>query len=583
MNRTLVTRCCAILLAAGLAACSGGSQSALPTAAGSGAGSLQIVVPFAAAGGVGSKKPAYVSSGTQSVKVVAQPNAGCATCTAGGQTIAANLNASSPNCASGANGLTCTIAFALAPGSYTLDISTYSGTVSGGNPGGALLSQDQAVPLTIASGANSVVTATLDGVPARFDLTPTQGALVRASANGYYHAEAWNAPMTISIITRDATGAAIIGPGAPTYSATFNNAGNNWTNVAINGGTITATSPNYRQATLVVNASAVSPACQTAGAVCSATININMDQEMAVASRPNNSVVIFLLGVPNAPVATVTQGVSSPNDALFDGNGDLFVNNTGNNTVTEYAPPYTGAPVATISNGVSSPQAIAIDRFTADVAVANFGNNTVSVYTPPYTGAPGVVASGIHQPNGVAFDPIAGDLFVANGGNNTVTGYPAPFGGQAATTTIAQGLNAPSALHFMFNVAGDLYVAGGGSIQQYHRPFNGASPAVSIVSTASAPVSKPYTIDYSGATDQIIEADPFAQRVNIYPLNSATATYSLQISPNPQCAILDQDGSLYVCNYAFTEIQAYAPPYTGASTGTYFQGLGGTDAVDLFP
>jgi len=588
MKRTLITRCGAIVLAAGLAACSGGgSRSGLPPTSGAvigaAGGSLQITVPFAATSGAGSKAPAYVSTGTQSVRIVANPNAGCGTCTVGGQTITANLNASNPNCATGANGLTCTIAFALAPGAYTLGIATYSGVVSGGNPGGSLLSENQSVPLTIVSGANTVVTATLDGVPVSFDLVPTQGALVKAANNNYYHAEAFNAPMTISIIARDAAGAAIIGAGAPAYSATFNNAGNNWTNVSITGGTISATSPNFRQATLVINASATSPACQLLGAVCAATMNINVDQEMAVASKPNNTVVVYLLGVPNAPVATVTQGVNGPTVVLFDPSGDLFVCNEGNNTVTEYAPPYTGAPIATMSTGISTPQGMAIDRFTADIAVSSFGNNTVAVFTPPYTGAPGVVSNAIHQPDGLAFDPVAGDLFVTNGGNGTVTGYPAPFANQTATSTISQGVSSPNALHFMNNVAGDLYVATGNAIQQYHRPFNAATPALTIASTVAAPVSRPWTIAYSGNTNQIIEADPFAQRVNIYPLNSAIATYSLQLSPNPQCAIVDQDGNMYVCNYAFTEIQSYAPPYNGSPTGTYFQGLGGTDAVALFP
>jgi len=553
MKRSLVTRCCAIVLAAGLAACSGGgSQSALPSTGGAATGatgaSLQITVPFAAGSGVGSKTPAYVSTGTQSVKIVATPNGGCGTCTVGGQTVTANLNASNPNCATGANGLTCTIAFALAPGAYTLGIATYSGTVSGGNPGGTLLSEDQSVALTVVSGANTVVAAILDGVPVSFDLVPTQGALIKNAMTGYYHAEAWNAPMTISIIARDAAGAAIIGPGAPIYSATFNNAGNNWTNVAINGGTITATSPNYRQATLVINATATSPECASAGAVCSASMNINIDQEMAVASRPNNTVMVYTVGVPNTPVATVTQGVNGPTFVLFDAGGNLIVCNGGNNTVTEYAPPYTGAPIATMSTGISTPQGMAIDRTTQDIAVSNFGNNTIAVFTPPYTGAPGIVSSGIHQPAGVAFDPTAGDLFVANGGNNTVTGYPAPFAGQTATTTITQGINAPNALFFRAFSGGDLYVGVGNAIQDYHRPFDAAAPAVTLASTAAAPVSKPYTIAYSGNTNQIIEADPFAQRVNIYAPNSAIASASLQISPNPQCAIVDQDGNMYFCN-----------------------------------
>jgi len=402
MKRSLVTRCCAIVLAAGLAACSGGgSQSALPSTGGAATGatgaSLQITVPFAAGSGVGSKTPAYVSTGTQSVKIVATPNGGCGTCTVGGQTVTANLNASNPNCATGANGLTCTIAFALAPGAYTLGIATYSGTVSGGNPGGTLLSEDQSVALTVVSGANTVVAAILDGVPVSFDLVPTQGALIKNAMTGYYHAEAWNAPMTISIIARDAAGAAIIGPGAPIYSATFNNAGNNWTNVAINGGTITATSPNYRQATLVINATATSPECASAGAVCSASMNINIDQEMAVASRPNNTVMVYTVGVPNTPVATVTQGVNGPTFVLFDAGGNLIVCNGGNNTVTEYAPPYTGAPIATMSTGISTPQGMAIDS-GGDIGVASLVDQTLNRISP--AGRLKAVDFARDQPNG---------------------------------------------------------------------------------------------------------------------------------------------------------------------------------------
>ncbi len=570
-----------------LAACSGGNAGhTLPPTpgaiAGNGGGSLQIVVPYAAGSGAGSKTPQFVSPGTKSVEVVATANTGCGTCTAAGQTVISNLSSASPSCVTGVNGFTCTLTFALAPGTYTLGVATYSVVLVAGQPSGALLSQNQAVPLAIVSGANSVANAVLDGVPASFDLVPSVGTLVKQTAT--YRSVTPNTAMTISIITRDATGAAIVGPGAPGDAATFVNSGNAWTNVAINGATITATSPGFgRTNPLTINATANAPTCVLAGAVCSASLTIEPDQVMAVASRSNNSVVIWSLGVPNSPLATVTLAVDQPNAAIFDAYGNLIVSNSGNNTVTVYTYPFASAPTQTLSTGISQPQALAADSAGTSLAISNFGSNSVTIYPYPYSGVPGVVSIGMHGPVPVAFDPVSGDLFIGQQLNNTVTGYPAPYANQAPTTTIAQGLQAPNVLFFMPNVAADLYVANSGSIERFSRPFNAATPVLTIASTAAAPVSKPYSLASVGGPARIIAADPFAHAVNIYPVGSNVATSSLNISQNPGCAVPDRDGILYVCNYAFAEIQSYLNPYTGASTATYFQGLAGTDSIALFP
>ena len=136
--------------------------------------------------------------------------------------------------------------------------------------------------------------------------------------------------------------------------------------------------------------------------------------------------------------------------------GYLFVANGGNNSITEYAPPYTGAPIATITNGISTLLGIAVDShgnlFAGTV-------NSIVEYASPYTGAPTVISNGIANPEFVI--DTAGNLFVLNQPSNepccgtfSLRKYAPPYTGSPVVTANFDGNMVGLAL----NAAGDVFV-----------------------------------------------------------------------------------------------------------------------------
>ncbi len=64
-------------------------------------------------------------------------------------------------------------------------------------------------------------------------------------------------------------------------------------------------------------------------------------------------------GQGQAPIETITDGISVPQGLAVDSNDNLYVANSGNNTVTVY-PPDTTTPTVTYSTGVSVPYGVAV-------------------------------------------------------------------------------------------------------------------------------------------------------------------------------------------------------------------------------
>ncbi len=175
--------------------------------------------------------------------------------------------------------------------------------------------------------------------------------------------------------------------------------------------------------------------------------SLDAASDVFIANASSNSITEYAPPYTGSPVATITNGVRSPQQTVIDGLGDLFVANVDTqSSVTEYASGSFGAPIATITTGVAAPYGIAMDH-VGNLFVAN-GNDTVTVYAPPYTGTPTTISSSISRPEAIVVDG-AGDLFVANNGNNTVTEYTAPYTA-APVTTISAGVNGPQQFSLAF-------------------------------------------------------------------------------------------------------------------------------------
>ncbi len=194
MKRTLL----AAIVAAGLLAgfgCSGGGSGtsvapAVPNApAKTGSAKFMLNIPVAATGS-STKKPAYVSAGTQSVKF---SGSGITTQTL---TLSPLPNA---NCPMSGGFYTCSLNFSAPVGNSTLTVATYASTDGSGTP----LSINT-VPITIVQDQVNSVPVTLNGVVSTLVLTLSPASVTAGTSTA----------ITASLGGKDAAGNSIVGPGS---------------------------------------------------------------------------------------------------------------------------------------------------------------------------------------------------------------------------------------------------------------------------------------------------------------------------------------------------------------------------------
>lgn len=190
-----------------------------------------------------------------------------------------------------------------------------------------------------------------------------------------------------------------------------------------------------------------------------ATASSGLNYPAGLAFDDGNLYVANLLNIEEfGPSGTgavfAAAGVAGPVALAFDGNGNLFVANSGNNTIEEFDASGTGTVFATASSGINGPQGLAFDS-SGNLYVADH-NNTILKFNPNGTGAV-FATSGVFNPQGLAFDDD-GNLFVANGGNNTIQEFNTSGQGSVFTSTNL----VVSPIGLAFDSSGDLYVANHG-------------------------------------------------------------------------------------------------------------------------
>jgi NHL repeat len=140
-------------------------------------------------------------------------------------------------------------------------------------------------------------------------------------------------------------------------------------------------------------------------------------------------------GLPSAPSERSTYTPAKAHSAhyvyvssQFDSQGAVFVYSTKGRAQL---------PVATITNGISTPAGLAVDA-GGSLYVANSGNSTVTVYAPGEVTPTKTYSDGISTPTGVAVGSD-GTLYVSNetgSGSYTGTVTEYPSGSTSPSTTI---------------------------------------------------------------------------------------------------------------------------------------------------
>lgn len=477
------------------------------------------------------------------------------------QTVSVGPN--SGGCTPSPGGSTCQLSLSLPAGSYT-------GTIG-----------SAAIAFTVTPGSNNALNLTLGGVPAQIAIVPGSFTSAPNSTGGIDLYGAGKHLLVVEML--DANQNVIVGGGV---GFTLAQIGGSLPLSVAPAGTVgpnvfyvtPASAPSGSAATLRVNQSsfgAVNP-CAQSGAVCTATTRVDVKQLLAVANSGSNSVALYV-NASLVPVATMQNGVASPQALVFDGNGDLFVANQPG-SVAVYPAPYNQTPTA-ITAGVNHPQALAIDA-RGDLFVANGnGSNTVTIYSPPYGGPPTLtIGSNVDDPVSLALDSV-GDLFVVNTAANTVTEYAPPYSG--APVVLSKGLNAPSSV--ALDARGNLFVANlnstPSSIVEYAPPFtNSSSPIVTITNGINeqgsiAVISSNLFVPNQGANTVTQYSAPY----------TGTPTTIIGGQSQPVALAIDASGNLYVANYGNNTVTEYAAPYAPGAWTTISTGISAPLALALSP
>lgn len=271
IGRGLIAGACCVVLAASISGCSGTSTvipngpaggNAIP--AGRIASTLTIRVPRRKAR-IRGRGGSYISPGTQSLSLEIYTSPGKVKAVS----ITVNLTPGSPGCVTKSSAVTCTIPLQLAVGKYEAYVATYSGQ----DGSGSVLSQSQNDAVSIVAGIENHILLTLYGVPASFLVTPVSGVTGTQLNGGFTMSGIYSAARQFNIVARDASGYAIVGTGAPSFSIASSNKSFAVTEpTAAQPDTFGVTPAGSQPISTTLTATASFPdptTCQRSGAICS--------------------------------------------------------------------------------------------------------------------------------------------------------------------------------------------------------------------------------------------------------------------------------------------------------------------------
>lgn len=153
----------------------------------------------------------------------------------------------------------------------------------------------------------------------------------------------------------------------------------------------------------------------------------------------------YILG-STTPKLVITQGIVQPSFCAIDGDGNLWVTNTGAANVAEYTVGST-VPSQVISDGVPYPVGIAFDSQDNMYVANHYGGSAtnVVVFSPGKTAPSRTIVDGVQWPIGIGID-LQDNLYVTNAVPGNIEEYH--YGSSKPFRTLTKELNGPAAVTF---------------------------------------------------------------------------------------------------------------------------------------
>lgn len=248
-----------------------------------------------------------------------------------------------------------------------------------------------------------------------------------------------------------------------------------------------------------------------------AGVAVDGNGNVYVADSGNNAVKEILAvngSIPASPtIHTLGSGFTQPFGLAVDGGGNVYVADSGNNAVKEILAVNGTIPASpvinTLGSGFSSPAGVAVDG-SGNVYVADSGNNAVKEIAAvngaiPTSPAINTLGSGFSNPIGVAVD-LGGDVYVADSGNNEVKEMLAVNGSIPTSPTIeilGSGFSSPHDVAVDGN--GNVYVADfdNNAVKEI-LAVGGSIPVSPVINALGSGFSSPYGVAVNGAGNAFV-------------------------------------------------------------------------------